>query len=245
MRAKVANPSFENKRVVITGASSGIGRAVALGLARQEAVLHVLGRNEAALTELARQARSWGGEAHVHPVDLTEEGALRETAAALGARGGIDVLIHSAGAVSLAPVAEATMADFDLQYTLNVRVPFLLTQLLLPNLKRTRGQIVFINSGAGLSAHAAWSQYAASKHALKAVADALREEVKEDGVRVVSIYPGRTASPMQARVHELEGREYEPERFVQPESVAAMVLAALSLPPTAAVTDLSVRPGLG
>ncbi len=231
--------------MVVTGSSSGIGRAIALALARQEATLHLLGRNEAVLMELARQARSWGGAAHLHKLDLAREDALRETAGALGELGGIDALVHSAGAVSLGPVAEAPIADFDLQYTLNVRAPFLLTQLLLPNLVRARGQVVFINSGSGLSARAHWSQYAASKHALKAVADSLREELKGDGVRVMSVYPGRTASPMQARVHELEGKDYDPARFVQPEEVATMVLAALSLPPSAAVTDLSLRPGLG
>jgi short-subunit dehydrogenase len=233
------------KRAVVTGASSGIGQAVALELARQGATLHLLGRNEGALANLARRAQSWGGEAHVHPVDLTDEGALREVAGVLAAAGDADVLVHSAGAVSLGPVLEASVQDFDWQYTLNVRAPFLLTQLLLPNLKRARGQIVFLNSGSGLVARASWSQYAATKHALKALADALREEVKGDGVRVISVYPGRTASPMQARVHALEGRAYDPARFVQPESVAAMVLAALSLPPSAEVTDLSVRPGFG
>lgn len=237
--------SLEGKRAVVTGASSGIGRATALELARAEAALHLLGRNEGELAELARQARSWGGTARVHPVDLTDERALREVGAELGSLGGLDLLIHSAGAVSLGPVADAPVGDFDRQYALNVRAPFLLTQLLLPSLKRARGQVVFLNSGSGLVARASWSQYAATKHALKALADALREEVKGDGVRVVSVYPGRTASPMQARVHELEGREYDPARFVQPEAVAAMVLAALSLPPTAEVTDLSVRPGLG
>ncbi|ADI14131.1 SDR family oxidoreductase [Truepera radiovictrix] len=232
------------KRAVVTGASSGIGRAVALELARQGVTLHLLGRREGALAEVVRQVQGWGGAARAYPVDLTDERALREVGAELG-EGGLDVLVHSAGTVSLGPVLEASVADFDRQYALNVRAPFLLTQLLLPSLKRARGQVAFLNSGSGLVARASWSQYAATKHALKALADALREEVKADGVRVVSVYPGRTASPMQARVHELEGRAYDPARFVQPESVAAMILAALALPPTAEVTDLSVRPGPG
>lgn len=226
--------------VLITGASSGIGRALALALAQQDVSLYLLGRDENALAEVGRQARSWGSAAQTYSLELTNDRAVSTFAERF--EGPLDILVHSAGTVSLAPLAEAAIEDFDAQYRINVRAPYLLTQLLLPKLERARGQIVFINSGAGLSARANWSQYAASKHALRAVADALREEVKASGVRVVSVYPGRTASPMQARVHEQEGNAYEPDRFVQPEDVAALTVAALALPPTATVTDVSVRP---
>jgi NADP-dependent 3-hydroxy acid dehydrogenase YdfG len=86
------------------------------------------------------------------------------------------------------------------------------------------------------------AQYSATKHALKAIADSLREEVNAEGVRVVSVYPGRTATPMQAEVHELEGKPYKPERLMQPADVAEVVLTALTLPRTTEVTDLMVRP---
>ena len=69
--------------------------------------------------------------------------------------------------------------------------------------------MIFVNSGAGLSAHADWSAYAASKHGLKALADSLRDEEHANGVRVTTVYPGRTASPMQAKVHQQEGKEYD------------------------------------
>jgi NADP-dependent 3-hydroxy acid dehydrogenase YdfG len=100
---------------------------------------------------------------------------------------------------------------------------------------------VFINSSAGLNARAELAQYAATKHALKAIADSLREEINDDGVRVLSIFLGRTATPMQATVHEMEGREYHPERLMQPEDVATVVINALSLPRSAEVTNIVVR----
>lgn len=231
---------LSGKDVLITGASSGIGRALTLTLAQHEARLHLVGRDEAALTELARRSRSWGAQARTYTLDLTDDDALREFAERFDAP--LGVLIHSAGTVALGALRDAAVADLDAQYRLNVRAPYLLTQLLLERLERAKGQIVFLNSGAGLSARANWGAYAASKHALKAVADALRDELKGTGVRVVSVYPGRTASPMQASVHEQEGNAYDPTRFVQPEDVAAMIVAALDLPPRAAVTDLSVRP---
>ena len=85
-------------------------------------------------------------------------------------------------------------------------------------------------------------QYAAMKHALRALADTLREEVNRDGVRVLSVFLGRTATPMQAAVHRVESRVYEPEPLLQPADVAAVVISALSLPRTAEVTDIHIRP---
>ncbi|MFE3904657.1 SDR family NAD(P)-dependent oxidoreductase, partial [Streptomyces sp. NPDC059153] len=91
--------------------------------------------------------------------------------------------------------------------------------------------------------HAEWSAYAASKHGLKALADSLRQEEHANGVRVTSVYPGRTASPMQAKVHQQEGKEYDPSRWIDPESVATTILMAVDLPRDAEVNDLTVRPG--
>ena len=233
------------KQVVITGASSGIGEAIAHSLVNAETSLHLLGRSEDRLQEVAQAVKNAGGDAVIHQVDLAEDDQLEEVAATLNELGGIDVLIHSAGAVSLASVAETSAEDLDLQYRVNLRAPYLLTQKLLPSLQRAKGQIIFINSGAGLNAKANWSSYAVSKHGLKALADSLRAEVKSDGVRVASIYPGRVASPMQKRVHEFEGKDYDPEKFVQPRDVAQQVASVLTLPLTAEVTDLSVRSAKG
>lgn len=156
--------------------------------------------------------------------------------------GGIDMLVHSAGVISLGWLEVTPVEDFDWHYRINVRAPYTLTQALLPMLKPRRGQIVFVNSSVGLNARANVGQYAATKHALKALADSLREEVNPAGLRVLSVYLGRTASPMQATVHQMEGKAYHPEHLMQPEDVASVVLNALSLPRSAEVTDISIRP---
>ncbi|MGC1265320.1 MAG: SDR family NAD(P)-dependent oxidoreductase, partial [Candidatus Acidiferrum sp.] len=137
---------------------------------------------------------------------------------------------------------ESPIADLELLYKTNVEGPYALTQAVLPMMKARRGQIVFINSSVGLTARAGVGAYAASKHALKAIADALRAEVNESGVRVISVYPGRTATPQQEKIHELEGRAYNAERLLQPEYVAQAVLNALEMPRTAEVTDIQIRP---
>ncbi len=231
---------LEGKNVLITGSSSGIGWALALALAQEGARLYLLGRDEMALTELAGLVEAQGAEARIHTLELTDDEAVRRFAENFDAP--LDVLVHSAGTVALGSVRDTDINDLDAQYRLNVRAPFLLTQLFLERLEDAKGEIVFLNSGAGLTARANWSAYAASKHALKALADALRSELSGSGVRVVSVYPGRTASPMQAEVHKQEGKLYDPSKFVQPEDVAALIVVALGLPLSAEVTDVSVRP---
>jgi short-subunit dehydrogenase len=107
-----------------------------------------------------------------------------------------------------------------------------------------KGQIVFLNSTAGLRARANASQYAATKHALKAVADSLREEVNPAGVRVLSLFLGRTATPMQASVFAAERREYNPGILMQPEDVAEVVVNALALSRRAEITEITMRPAI-
>ena len=156
--------------------------------------------------------------------------------------GPIDVLVHSASVHAMGELETMPVAEVDRQYRTNVRAPYLLTQAVLPQLRLAHGQIVFINSSVGVVARAGISGYAASKHALKAIADSLRDEVNKDGVRVLSVYLGRTASPTQARIHAAEGKPYHPELLLQPSDVAAAVLTALVLAPTAEITDISIRP---
>ena len=153
----------------------------------------------------------------------------------------IDIIVHSAAVYARGPLASAPVADLERQFRINVLAPYVLTQALLPMLAPQRGQIVFVNSSAGLAAPENLSQYAATKHALKAIADSVRKEVNQDGIRVLSVYLGRTATPLQAAVHAMESKTYRPENLMQPEDVAAVIINALSLPRSAEVTDIQMR----
>ena len=236
-------PKLKDNVAVITGASAGIGKAISSALVKEGASVCLIGRNpvslEAAIKDIGRDT------AHIktYRTDLTVDADIQTLAAALQRDfGNIDILVHSAGMYSMGKIEDSPVEQFDLQYRTNVRAPYLLTQALLPMIRSRKGQIVFINSSAGLRAREGVSQYAATKHALKAVADSLREEVNAEGIRVLSVYPGRTATPMQALVHEMEGKAYFPERLMQPEDIAAVVINALSLPGSAEVTDMHIRP---
>jgi short-subunit dehydrogenase len=235
--------AFEGQVAVVTGASSGIGKTLALALAQHGASLCLVSRSHERLESVAKNARARGREAKTYAADLSRDDDVRELAADVQHDfGAIDIVVHSAGVIARGEIATAPVQDFDRQYRINVRAPYLLTQALLPLLKARRGQVVFINSSTGLKATAGVGQYAATKHALRAIADSLREEVNPAELRVLSVFLGRTASPMQAEVHRMEGKAYHPELLMQPEDVAWIVLNALSAPRTAEVTDLHVRP---
>jgi short-subunit dehydrogenase len=196
-----------------------------------------------ALQAIAETAWQSNTRTEICQADLTLDKDIDVVKSAVQERfGRVDLLVHSAGIFSLGLVESTPVTALDDQYRVNVRAPFVLTQALLPMVKQARGQIVFINSTAGLEARAKVGHYAATKHALRGLTDSLREEVNPAGVRVLSLFLGRTATPMQEAVCRAEGRPYQPENFLQPEDVAKMLVNVLSLPRTAEVTDIRIRP---
>jgi NAD(P)-dependent dehydrogenase (short-subunit alcohol dehydrogenase family) len=231
---------LEDHVALVTGGGGDIGRAIARRLAGLGAHLCIVGRRR---QPLETTAEGLSGVV-VCPVDLTSadgvDALIRESERRFGAR--VDVLVHCAGIYRRAPLEEARLEDLDEQFTANVRAPYRLTQALLPMLERSQGQIVFINSTQGLIAGATLGQYAATQHALRAVADSLRAEVNERGVRVLTLHLGRTATERQERVFLTEGRPYRPELLLQPDDVAMVVASCLTLPRTAEVTSLNIRP---
>lgn len=236
---------FQNKRALVTGASSGIGQAIAQALAAEGARVDAVARSWPNAPESG--TKNWD----LHIADFSVEDDVRRLAAEVSAAASssssptmapVDLLIHCAGALDMGLVADFSVAQLDLMYQVNVRAPFLLTQLLLPQLAQSRGQIVFINSSAAITPNTALAGYSSAKAALKSIADCLRMEVNASGIRVMSVYPGKTASVMQQRAHASAGKPYDAARLMQPEDVAQMVLGALALPATAEMTDLHIRP---
>lgn len=224
---------------VITGAGSGIGAAVARRLLERGDELWLLARDAGRAKELADEFPG----AHTLAGDLAEPDRLSWALGHQTLPDRLDSLLHIAGVVDLGEVGELSTKVWNRTLAANLVAPAELTRLLLPQLRLSHGHVVFVNSGAGLRANAGWSAYAASKHGLKALADSLREEEHGQGVRVTTVYPGRTATSMQEKLHQQEGKAYDASRWIDPESVATTVLTALDLPRDAEITDLSVRPG--
>ena len=221
---------------VVTGAGSGIGALVAAAL-RDRGDRLVLPVRSA---ERADDLRPDFAEAELVVADLADPTVVDEVAAVAGDR--VDGVVHAAGVVTLGPVAELDAAAWRSQLDVNLVAPALLTRALLPALRAARGTVVRVNSGAGQVAHPTWAAYAASKHGLKALADSLRGEEAEHGVRVTTVYPGRTATPMQEKVHAQEGKDYDADAWIRPETVSDAIVGVLDLGDDATVPDLSIKP---
>lgn len=220
---------------LLTGAGSGIGAVLARTLLDRGDDLVLLARTQ----ERAAELDSAYAGARTVVADLADAAAVD----GLDLPPSLDSVVHAAGVVDLGPVAELDVASWQQQLSVNLVAPAALTRVALPALRAARGTVVFVNSGAGLTAHPQWSAYAASKHGLKALADALRGEELEHGVRVSSVYPGRTATAMQQKVHQQEGKAYDASDWITPETVAAAICHLVDLPRDATVPDLVVRPG--
>jgi short-subunit dehydrogenase len=218
-------------RHLVTGAGSGIGREVARQLRDRGDELWLVVRDRAKVAEEFP-------DAEVVIADLADARSLE----ALGGwPDALDSIVHAAGVVELGPVADLAASAWQEQLAVNLVAPAVLTRAVLPQLRATRGTVVLVNSGSGLRANPGWSAYAASKFGLRALADALREE--EPLLRVTSVFPGRTATAMQENVHAQEGRAYDADAWIRPETVADVVVHAIDLPRDATVPEISIRPG--
>jgi NADP-dependent 3-hydroxy acid dehydrogenase YdfG len=216
---------------MITGAAGGLGSAIAAVLAPTH-TLFLAGRPSTRLDEVAEQfgATTW-------PIDLED---VDDIPAVVEPIVELDVLIHNAGVAYPGRVAESTVDEWRATMSVNVVGAVALTLALLPALRAAGGHVVFINSGAGISPSPGLASYSASKFALRAFADSLRND--EPSLRVTSVHPGRIATVMQEGLVAYEGGDYDPSRYLQPETVAKVVADAVNAPPDAHIHEVIVRP---
>ena len=219
------------RTALITGASRGIGAAIATALAPTHTLL-LAGRPSPALQATAERLR-----ATTLPLDVTDTDAI---AAATSAIGELDVLVHNAGIFFPGPVADSTVEDWRTTFDVNVVGAVAVTLALLPALRCAGGRVVFINSGTGRKASATMASYSASKFALRAFADSLRES--EPDLRVTTVYPGRVDTDMQQALVSFEGGEYDSARFLKPDTVADVVAQAVATPSDGHVHEVVIRP---
>jgi len=216
---------------MITGASRGLGAAIASALAPTHTLL-LAGRPSPRLDAVAARfgASTW-------PIDLADPESIPAVVEPLTE---LDVLIHNAGVAFPGRVAESTLDQWRTTLEVNLLGAVALTLALLPALRAARGHVVFVNSGAGINASPGLASYTASKFALRGFADSLRND--EPSLRVTSVHPGRIATEMQQGLVVYEGGEYDPARFLSPETVAQVIADAVNAPPDAHVHEVIVRP---
>ncbi|HET8559905.1 MAG TPA: SDR family oxidoreductase [Marmoricola sp.] len=219
---------------LLTGAGSGIGAALARRLQDRGEELVLLARNGDRAEELAA--------AHPGARTVVADLATPSAVTGLDIPDRLDSVVHSAGIVDVATVADTAPESLASTVTVDLVAPMLLTRAVLQAVRRAAGTHVFVNSGSGLRANPQWASYNAAKFGLRGFADALRQEEQPFGVRVSTVYPGRTATPMQEQVHAQEGKEYDESAWIRPDTVVDAILHVLDLPDDATIPDLVVRP---
>jgi NAD(P)-dependent dehydrogenase (short-subunit alcohol dehydrogenase family) len=194
---------LDGKVAVVTGASSGIGLACAEAMSRAGAKVVLVGRDEGRLQACAERC----GEARLVAVDLVAEDApARIVREAVDAFGTVSALLHMAGIFWPRSLAEAPLEDFDMQWRVNVRAPYALTQAALPHLGKD-DSVTFVSSIAGQVAFPNSAAYCATKGAIEQLTKALAVELAPQGIRVNAIAPGNIRTPMNEKL--LEDPDYE------------------------------------
>jgi NAD(P)-dependent dehydrogenase (short-subunit alcohol dehydrogenase family) len=198
-----------DKVVLITGGSSGIGRATALRLAGYGAKVAVAARSEAALEHVAREAAELGTEALAVPTDVTDAGQCRRAVESTVARfGRLDILISSAGLSMRGYFAGSDLAALERVMRVNFFGTLYVTHFALPYIKQTRGSLVALSSLTGLRGVPSYALYGASKFAIGGLYDSLRLELRPDGVHVGVVAPGFVDTPLRERVLRSDGRTW-------------------------------------
>ncbi len=221
----MSNGRLAGKAALVTGAASGIGRATALRLAQEGAVLAVADRNLEGAQETAREIAAAGGKATALQFEASDGASCRRMVdEAVGALGKLDILANIAGVLQRGPFAEITLETWDITFAVNITAIFHITQQALPHLAAAKGNIVNMASSSAQRGVPQSSAYSASKHAVVGLTKSLSGEFKPLGIRVNAISPGPIATPLIMAIKPKPGEPGSHIAWGEPEDVANAVL---------------------
>ncbi|GGF99111.1 3-ketoacyl-ACP reductase [Pontibacter amylolyticus] len=220
--------SLKGKSALITGAGKGIGKAIAIALAKEGVNVGLLARTKAQLEEVAIELKAHGVKAAVAPADVTDINSVNEAVKQIGAElGPIDILINNAGIGKFGKFLELEPAEWENIIRVNLMGAYYVTRAVLPEMiERQTGDIINISSTAGQRGAAVTSAYSASKFALIGLSESLMQEVRKHNIRVSTLTPSTVATDMAIDLKLTDGN---PDRVMQPEDFAELIVAQLKL----------------
>jgi len=227
--------NLRGKVALVTGAGRGIGRAIAISLAKSGCHVHLTARSVLQLAEVQQELRDIGDSAVAIQADLTRDDELRSLVDSCGA---VDFLINNAGWGKRAPVVKGNIDDWDRMFRVNLRAPMILAKRLLPKMiAKGEGAVINIGSVSGKTGEANGAAYAASKFGLIGFTQSLYEEVREHGIKVAVILPGYVDTPLIP-----PNRQLDRSKMIQADDVAQAVHYVLTSPATCCPVEITVRP---
>ncbi|MFX0063369.1 MAG: SDR family oxidoreductase [Candidatus Hermodarchaeota archaeon] len=229
----------ENLRIVITGGSSGIGEAIALEMAKSKHQFYLIGRNKERLQKVTEKVSQLGGKAYFGVGDVGDDNDTdRLFEDVINALGGVDVIVANAGIGHFGLLEELTVRQYDDQFNTNVRGVFLWLRKVLPFMKKqNRGQIIVMSSNLGLNVNARTSLYAATKHAVQAMVGALRQELRDTGVKAATINPGSVSTPW------FNGKNVDRSKMLAAEDIAKVARMIIDQSETSNIDHVLLLPG--
>ncbi|OHB81446.1 MAG: hypothetical protein A2Z38_01490 [Planctomycetes bacterium RBG_19FT_COMBO_48_8] len=227
------------KVAIVTGASRGIGRAISVALAQENATIVLAARSIQQLQKTAKQVTEAGGEARIVHVELTEEQSIRNLIQVTGEKlGRLDILINNAGVTHSAELQQTSTEDWQRCISINTTAPFILCREALPLLKKSMAaHIINIASVVGVKGYPLQSAYTASKHALRGMTMSLAEELRGSNIRVHLLCPGGVDTDMVDRVRP----DIAKDELIKPEEIAELLLYLVTHKGNAVVDELRIR----
>jgi len=227
-----------SETAVITGASSGVGKSLAIQLSDAGYRVVLAARSEDKLNAIAEEIQSKGGDSLVVPTDVSQPEQINNLKDRALEYGDVSVVINNAGLGKFSKVEDVAIEDWDRQLDVNLRASFLVSQAFIPGMKqRLNGTLAFMNSVAGKKGYAHSAAYVASKYGMRGLADSLREELREDNIKVISIHPGAVDTPFWDGT----GMNFPREEMLSTHTLAQSIVHAIQLPGNFAVEELVVR----
>ena len=223
---------------VITGASSGVGKSLAIQLSDAGYKVVLAARSEDKLNVIAEEIQKMGGNCLVIPTDVSQPEQINNLKDRTLEYGDVFVVINNAGLGKFCKIEDVTLEDWNRQLDVNLRATFLVSQAFIPGMKRRKkGTLVFMNSVAGKKGYPYSAAYVASKYGMRGLADSLREELREDNIKVISIHPGAVDTPFWDGA----GVNFPREEMLDTNTLAQSIVHAIQSPGNFTIEELVVR----